>query len=286
MAGVITPGTASGSSTSRNVTQAAHGLTAKDVVRLSGSNTYAKAKADTAANAEVVGMVASTSDANNFSLATGGYVSGLSGLTANTFYFLDAVTAGAITATKPTGATEFSVPCFYADTTTSGYFFKMTGSAVAANPGTILQRPVTSSIGTVVTCNTVMVLDNTIPQSTEGTQVTTVTITPKSASSILLLEAILHGAVSGAGDLGVAAFFQDATANALSSGWSIQTPAASVQSAPIVMSWVVNSVSTAATTFKIRAGTTGGTYYVNGDKTGAAFLGGSFGSFLRVTEYA
>jgi hypothetical protein len=109
----------------------AHGFTAGELVRLSGTSTYDEAQADSAANAEVVGIVSAVADVDNFTLTTSGYVSGLSGLTANTMYFLSPSTAGLLTATEPSTVGQISKPCFYADTTTSGYFINYRGSIVA-----------------------------------------------------------------------------------------------------------------------------------------------------------
>lgn len=81
------------------ITQTAHGFVVGDVIkRTSGS--YAKAKADTSANARAVGIVESVPDANTFVVVTRGKVTGLSGLTDGTIYFLSAATAGAVVTRK------------------------------------------------------------------------------------------------------------------------------------------------------------------------------------------
>lgn len=125
--------TTGGSATAvtKSINQASHGFTVGEVVRLSGTSTYDEAQADSAANAEAVGIVSAVADVDNFTLTTSGYVNGLSGLTANTMYFLSASTAGLLTATEPTTAGQISKPCFYADSTTSGYFINYRGSVVA-----------------------------------------------------------------------------------------------------------------------------------------------------------
>ncbi len=123
-------GAGGGGAVTLAVAQTAHGLAVMDVVRLSGSNTYTKAKADTAANAEVVGIVTAVADANNFTITCVGPVTGFSGLTANTTYFLSAATAGLLTATEPTSG--ISKPIFIAATTTAGFIFNMRGSTLTA----------------------------------------------------------------------------------------------------------------------------------------------------------
>lgn len=109
-----------------DINQTTHGFAVKDVIRYNGTS-WTKSQADTAAHAEVIGMVSAVADANNFTLTYGGYVTGLSGLTAGNVYFLSAATAGAITSTAPSGATEVSKPLLWADSTTSGYFFNQRG---------------------------------------------------------------------------------------------------------------------------------------------------------------
>lgn len=117
-----------------SVAQVAHGFSVKDVVRLS-SGTYVKAKADSATNAEAVGIVSAVADADHFTLQASGNVTGLSGLTAGTVYFLDPSTAGAITATEPSAVGQISKPVLIADTTTSGFFVNFRGALISQSAG-------------------------------------------------------------------------------------------------------------------------------------------------------
>lgn len=107
-----------------NVNQSAHGFSVGNVLRVQNATaTYIKAQADTAANAEVVGIVSSVTDSNNFVLVMFGYVTGLSGLTKGTIYFLSDVTAGLLTATEPTpNGVKVSKPLLVANGTTTGFF--------------------------------------------------------------------------------------------------------------------------------------------------------------------
>lgn len=118
-----------GATTIDRVTQASHGFVAGDVLYMNGA-TYAKAKADVAATAEVVGMVSRVIDASTFELTTCGEVSGLSGLTAGENYFLSAATAGALTATEPSVVGQVSVPVGVASSTTSFYVAVKRGTVV------------------------------------------------------------------------------------------------------------------------------------------------------------
>lgn len=121
----------SGDAILKSITQTAHGLAVGDVVRFSGSG-YIKAKADTAANAEAVGIVSAVADANTFTLTVGGYVSTLSGLTADTVYFLSDATDGLLDAAEPTSATSISKPVFISVSTTAGYFYNFRGNVVGS----------------------------------------------------------------------------------------------------------------------------------------------------------
>lgn len=108
----ITGGGGSGETTSFNVNQTTHGFVVGDFLRSNGTaNQYTKAQADSAANAEVVGMVTAVADANNFTITTHGYVTtGVPAGTVGTVLFLSESTAGALTATVPTGTGQVSLP--------------------------------------------------------------------------------------------------------------------------------------------------------------------------------
>jgi hypothetical protein len=101
--------------TVRTIRQTGHGFTAGNVLRHNGT-AWVKSQADTAANAVVGGIVLASLNADAFILCTGGYVSGLSGLTAGSVHYLSAATAGALTTT----AAKFPAPVLLADSTTSG----------------------------------------------------------------------------------------------------------------------------------------------------------------------
>lgn len=121
----------------RDITQTAHGLSVGDVVRLDGTD-YAKAQADSEANAEAVGIVIAVANSNNFTVQTGGFVSGLSSLAAGTVYYLDDDTAGLLTATEPTDTGDVSKPLLIAATTTSGWLFDMRGALISASNSVFL----------------------------------------------------------------------------------------------------------------------------------------------------
>lgn len=129
-------GTTTLSSTSRSITQATHGFSVGNVLRHNGT-IYVTAQANSVVNAESIGIVSEVTDTDTFVLTTEGYVSGLSGLTAGTVYFLSDTSAGAITATQPTDSTDVVKPQLIADSTTSGYFINMRGNVVGETASAI-----------------------------------------------------------------------------------------------------------------------------------------------------
>ena len=115
-------------STSTTVTQTAHGFAVGDVVKF--NTNYAKAKADTPNNAEVVGIVKSVTNANQFVVTPNGYITGLTGLTTGEVYFLSDTTAGLMTLTEPTTIGHVRRPVLLADSTTSGWVLPYNGTVL------------------------------------------------------------------------------------------------------------------------------------------------------------
>lgn len=113
----------------KTITQTAHGFSAGNVLTYNGT-AYALAKADTTTDAEVVGIVIASIDANDFLMQFGGYVTGLSGLTAGSAHFLSPSSAGTLTTTAPTTTGQVIKPVLVADTTTSGYWTNQLGIQV------------------------------------------------------------------------------------------------------------------------------------------------------------
>lgn len=130
-------GSGSGSALTDAISQIAHGFTVGQVVYWNGS-AYALALADTAADAEVIGMVISVQNVNAFTIITAGFFTTLSGLTNNTTYFLSDATPGLLTATPPTTPGHIEKPLVITTSTTSGYFYNYRGKIIptpAPTPG-------------------------------------------------------------------------------------------------------------------------------------------------------
>src|SRR5690606_9014266 len=113
------------------VTQVSHGLSVGDVVRHNGTS-YVAATADTAENAEAVGVVTSVPDTDSFVYQATGLVTGLSGLTPGEVYHLQ--DAGGL-GTSP-GTVE--KPVLIAVSSTSGVMVLAVGASGGASAFTDL----------------------------------------------------------------------------------------------------------------------------------------------------
>lgn len=161
------------------------------------------------------------------------------------------------------------------------------------NPVTVSQEQInTSSIipivqivrtddGAVATGTTVMIHDDTIPQSSEGDQYMNVSITPTSTTNKLIIEAV--GWVShSATDTIVGGLFQDSITSALVAGKSWAS--APVVMRPLYLQHEMVAGTTSSTTFKfICGGIAAGTTTFNG-QSGSRILGGVINSYIKVTE--
>src|SRR5574343_593691 len=142
--GNLSWGAAGGEESKRNISQTSHGFSAGNVVYFDGTN-YVLADCDSEATAEVVGIVSASVDSNTFTLVYGGYITGLSGLTAGAVHFLSS-TAGALTTTEPSTAGQISKPLLIANSTTTGYFFNMRGQEIGGGVAGV--REITSGTAT------------------------------------------------------------------------------------------------------------------------------------------
>lgn len=133
--------------------------------------------------------------------------------------------------------------------------------------------------GAYATSSATIPYDDTIPQNTEGFEVMTCAVTPTSATNKLKIDVVVLVGVTG-GAIEIAALFQDSTANALACGYTWQ----SAGNAPsnICFTHYMTAGTTSATTFKVRLGALGPTYF-NGNSGGRSF-GGVSASSITITE--
>jgi len=148
--------------------------------------------------------------------------------------------------------------------------------------GTVLQI-VNYQTGAVATGTTIMPVDDTIPQNTEGNEYMTLAITPRSATSKLLIEVSACITNSNAASTNVGALFQDSTANALAARPMYQGNTIGAMIA-VVLTHYMTSGTTSSTTFKFRAGSNlAGTATFNGTGGGRIF-GTVMASSITITE--
>ena len=150
---------------------------------------------------------------------------------------------------------------------------------VGDNAGAIVQV-VNVTNSAVATGTTGIPDDDTIPQKTEGDEFMTLAITPTNSSNKLIIEAVVSLA-NGASASFTCALFQDTTANALASVNHFQT--GNGISSNLVLRHFMAAGTTSATTFKIRAGSTGNTTTFNG-VGGSRRHGGVRSSNITITE--
>jgi hypothetical protein len=127
--------------------------------------------------------------------------------------------------------------------------------------------------------------DDTIPQITEGTEVVSITITPKRSTSRLRFRfSCSASGVYATTTVGIAALFVAGTSNALAASYrNIDTDGSQTCAMQIVLDFEYAPATTAATTYSIRCGGGNGAFTVNTDG-GVRVLGGAQRAVLIVEE--
>lgn len=142
----------------------------------------------------------------------------------------------------------------------------------------ILQMVSTSTSALVTVAGTFPDSD-AIPQITDGTEILSLAITPKSATSTLLILFATGGTPTGAASC-IVALFKDANADAVSAQY-IDT-ASSGEAYSGTLEYVVSSASTTTRTYSIRIGNAG--LEVNGNGAGSRVFGGTASTVLIIIE--
>lgn len=156
-------------------------------------------------------------------------------------------------------------------------FNKIVGNIIA---GAVATNQDTEATYSTITAN--IPYDDSIPQSGEGTEILSLSYTPKNAANKLVVEWDIFGALSGVNAILAAALFKDAGANALNTSFTAQT----TNGIPLSLhgSFQEAAGSTSARTYKINVGANSGNFYVNGNASNRLY-GGTSICRLRVTEY-
>jgi hypothetical protein len=153
-------------------------------------------------------------------------------------------------------------------------------------PNSMLQTPIqVKSASTSATFNTVSggsTVDNATPDNIVGAELLTVSITPSSAANFLEVEAIVQCASTGTGII-AGTLFRDAASTPFAG--NLVTAVTANTPYQLVVRGRVATNSTAATTIRLRVGSSGATSVrVNTASGGGALLGGVAVTKLTVTE--
>lgn len=135
----------------------------------------------------------------------------------------------------------------------------------------------------VATGSTVIPLDDTIPQNTEGDQYMSLAITPTRATNLLRVDVVVFASTALANWITVAVF-QDTNANALAAMPGYHT--ISTSGTPIQLTFYVVAGTNRQTTFNVRVGrdaSASATLTFNG-QSGTRFFGGTLVSSISITE--
>ncbi len=164
---------------------------------------------------------------------------------------------------------------------TNGVRIGEIGTSHGGFTGNVIQV-VNSNYSTTGNTSSLIPVDGTIPQNTEGAEIATLTITPKYNNSKLLISASFLVTNSSANVFDTLALFQDSNANALSA--SVLGINGSNYGATLVLNYDMTSGTTSSTTFKLRYGPNAGTAYLGGNSGLLSFYGSTpFGNF-RIIE--
>ena len=153
-----------------------------------------------------------------------------------------------------------------------------------ASIGQVLQRVKTNLVAQLTTTAQMLAAadKDTLPQNGSGTLILTATsFTPKSITSTIAIDVIIHGTVGAAGL--IIALFKDAAVDALSCAYE---SVAGIKQ--LSLHYDLTAVGTLdAISFTVKGGGYNATTnsYINGASTGR-LLGGSFISSITITEYA
>lgn len=154
------------------------------------------------------------------------------------------------------------------------------GIPAGASGGGIIQV-VDASTSTATSTTSTIPFDSTIPQNTEGTELLTVSITPRSTSNKLIIFVSVPFIDASANVLITFPLFQDSGANAIALGQCEVSGADNATS--LFYTHFISPSTTSSTTFKLRYGPTSSTAYINRRNSGET-MGGTSAVRLTVME--
>lgn len=238
----------------------------------------------------------------DLSTATGNYVS-ITGTT--TITGLGTVTAGTIMNVEFAGAllltysgTALILPTAANITTVAGdtatfislgsgnwrctSYTRASGAPLVTGSGVLVQR-VGSSTSTAATGTTLYSINTTAPSNTAGDQYMSQAITPLSSTNKLVIDVIVQGSAAAGTAYLVCHLLQDSGTSALAVASAFMDTSTGTRS--LTFRYIMSAGTTSATTFKVRAGSTGSglTFTFNGVSGGQEW--GVLTSSIMITEY-
>lgn len=157
------------------------------------------------------------------------------------------------------------------------HFYSFLGDSTTGFP---IQH-VFEQLNTSSTTTSEIPVDDTIPQIGEGAEVLTATITPKSASSTIVVKAHVYGTTGSTATGVIIALFRDATANAIAA--SMSRPGVDI-GVDVNVGCEVSAAATSATTFRLRVGSTSSGNAVRWGGAGGRFFGDIPKVWLELVE--
>jgi hypothetical protein len=139
-------------------------------------------------------------------------------------------------------------------------------SALEFGSASKVLQVVKSLVTTKASTTSAIPQDNTIPQNTEGTEFTTLAITPQASDSTLYIDFLVHGSMTNNNTNLTVCLFKDSDANALQV--VNNTCNTNTELYPLMLKFAETSGTTSSVTYKIRFGLNGGgTVYLNSDQS-------------------
>jgi hypothetical protein len=174
----------------------------------------------------------------------------------------------------------------YGNSTSVPSFTVNSKGQVTAAANLSISYPIASYQYAVYTANeditTVIPLDDTIPQASEGTEVLSVTITPKQSTNRIVVSVSGFGSLFDVGHI-VMALFVDSGPNAFAASAKYVSTPDELENVNLVGEFIAGMTIPRTISLRVGADVTN-TLSLNGNTNGR-FFGGSAGLSLSVTEY-
>ena len=164
----------------------------------------------------------------------------------------------------------------------NGESLKLASGVPSWEPSGVVYQVVTSTTVSYTTTTASIPYDDTKPQNTEGTELLTLTITPTTSTSKIIISFDSPFVfVSSTGASPIFAMFKDSGADAIQGGSSYSN---GLHIVPVSLIAEDTPGDTSSHTYKVRYGTTSGTLSVNGGSS-ARYLGGAIVTVMTAIEY-